>query len=161
MAGELGVPFPITLEAKHVIPPSQLHVEAFGALGDVTFSNLKGENGCELVLSLSRTQSQRLRYLLVRFALLRGRPRFYSKLGGLLHNYCQVRRGRLEPARPASRPTIDGERAMNRALEWPSPSRPARRKQFSQTIFSNSFLKQFDNPSGPCLSVTSASNGRG
>lgn len=35
MEGELGTAFPVRLEAKHVIPAAQLHVEAMGALGDV------------------------------------------------------------------------------------------------------------------------------
>ena len=36
LEGELGVDFPVKVEAPHVIPRSQLHVEATAALGDFT-----------------------------------------------------------------------------------------------------------------------------
>lgn len=36
LEGELGVPFPIKVEAPHVVPPSQIHVEASDVLGDFT-----------------------------------------------------------------------------------------------------------------------------
>jgi hypothetical protein len=34
--GELGVPFPIKLEAPHIIPARQLFVQSFGGMGDLT-----------------------------------------------------------------------------------------------------------------------------
>ena len=36
LEGELGVPFPIKVEAPHVVPRRQIHVEALDALGDFT-----------------------------------------------------------------------------------------------------------------------------
>ena len=36
LEGELGVPFPIKVEAPHVVPPTQIHVEASDVLGDFT-----------------------------------------------------------------------------------------------------------------------------
>jgi hypothetical protein len=34
--GELGVPFPIKLEAPHIIPARQVFVQSFGGMGDLT-----------------------------------------------------------------------------------------------------------------------------
>ena len=36
LEGELGARFPIKVEAPHIVPPSQIHVEASDALGDFT-----------------------------------------------------------------------------------------------------------------------------
>jgi hypothetical protein len=33
--GELGVPFPIKLEAMHIVPPRQLFVQTFTGLGEL------------------------------------------------------------------------------------------------------------------------------
>lgn len=45
MEGELGAAFPLKLEASHVIPARQLHVEALAELGEVTYKNYSGNNG--------------------------------------------------------------------------------------------------------------------
>ena len=36
LEGELGVKFPVKVEAPHVVPRRQIHVEALDALGDFT-----------------------------------------------------------------------------------------------------------------------------
>ena len=43
MQGELGASFPLKLEAQHVIPSRQLHVEALADLGEVTYKNYSGQ----------------------------------------------------------------------------------------------------------------------
>jgi hypothetical protein len=45
MQGELGAQFPLKLEAQHVIPPRQLHVEALAELGEVVYKNYSGQRG--------------------------------------------------------------------------------------------------------------------
>ena len=43
MQGELGAQFPLKLEAQHVIPQRQLHVEALAELGEVTYKQYSGQ----------------------------------------------------------------------------------------------------------------------
>eukprot|EP01043_Picozoa_sp_COSAG02_P037398 COSAG02_NODE_2802_length_8002_cov_11.765532_3_plen_404_part_00 len=45
MQGELGASFPLKLEAQHVIPSRQLHVEALAELGEVVYKNYSGHRG--------------------------------------------------------------------------------------------------------------------
>ena len=55
MQGELGASFPLKLEAQHVIPSRQLHVEALADLGEVTYKNYSGQRAAAFNDSLGRT----------------------------------------------------------------------------------------------------------
>ena len=50
LEGELGVQFPIKVEAPHVVPAKQIHVEASDALGDFT-AKAQDSDGCPKALA--------------------------------------------------------------------------------------------------------------